>query len=66
MAGTAYMSGMSVCIGGVIVAFLDLKGVTAGRVDTDGRAKVVCGGVVSGFALVLYWASAVFALVRLF
>jgi hypothetical protein len=54
-AGTAYMAGMAVCVGGVIVAFLDLKGMQAGRVNPDRYTRTLVGGWMNGFTVLLYW-----------
>lgn len=53
-----FVGGLALAAAGVVVAFRDLTGMAAGRVDADGRARAVCGGVTAGFSVLLYWAAA--------
>lgn len=53
-----FVAGLTLAATGVVIAFRDLTGMAAGRVDADGRARAVCGGVTAGLSLLLYWVAA--------
>jgi hypothetical protein len=56
LTGGMFLAGMGVGVAGVVIAFRDLKGMEGGRVDPDGRAKCVCGGILATVSLLAYWA----------
>ncbi len=47
--------GLTLCTTGVVIAFLDLKGMRTGRVNPTGRTATLVGGWLSGFTVALYW-----------
>lgn len=53
-----FVVGMAVAVAGVVVAFRDLVGMSVGKVDPDGRSRVVFAGVVAGLAMLSHWATA--------
>ncbi|MFY7952286.1 MAG: double zinc ribbon domain-containing protein [Armatimonadaceae bacterium] len=51
----ALACGLLPCTAGVVIAFLDLKGMRMGRMNADGYTRTLVGGVMNGFTVVLYW-----------
>jgi hypothetical protein len=47
--------GLFLCSVGAVIAFLDLRGINAGRVNPDGYTRTLVGGWLNGFTVLLYW-----------
>lgn len=47
--------GLLLCTAGAMIAFRDLRGIHAGRVNPDGYTTTLIGGWLNGFVVILYW-----------
>lgn len=53
-----FVVGMALATLGAVVAFRDLMGMSAGRVETDGRSRTLFAGVAAGLAVLSHWIAA--------
>lgn len=47
--------GLFLCTTGAVIAYFDLQGMNAGRVNPAGRTSTLIGAWLNGFTVLLYW-----------